>query len=146
MYDGHRMILPMRDMRRQKNYSNMHFGFQETRKIPRKRTYEEYITNGTTAIATSNPCNGVKGIWKFHVLPYASDIAWTVDAMHAHNNVVCDILSSIRPTNGGDKQLFKHRNRTTHEKVINACHEEGIPTTFHHVFTKGDCIKADSII
>ena len=63
----------------------MHFGFIESRKKPKKRTYEEYIENGTTAIATKSPCNGVKGIWKFHSLPYASDIAWTVDAMHAHN-------------------------------------------------------------
>ena len=139
-------MLPKNDMRRRKSFRNMHFGFKETREKPKKRTYEEYIANGTTAIATKMPSNGVKGIWKFHLLPYASDIAWTVDAMHAHNNVVCDILSSIRPTNGGDKQLFKHKNRTTHEKVIAACQEEGILTTSHHIFSKADCVRADSVI
>jgi len=136
----------MNDVRRQKNYRNMHFGFKESRQKPRKRSYDEYIASGKTAIETKSPCNGVKGIWKFHILPYACDIAWTVDAMHAHNNVVCDMLSSIRPTNGGDKQLFKHKNRTTHDKVLNACQAEGIPTSTHHVLSKADCIRADSVM
>ena len=144
MYDGHRMYLPSRDTRRQRRYGNLHFGFQETRNKPPIRSYCSYIESGTEAITLNKPVNGVKGIWKFHKLPYASDIARTVDAMHAHNNVICDFLASMRPTNSGDKHLFQHKNRTTHEKVITACHEEGIPTTSDHVFSKADCIRADA--
>ena len=63
--------------------------------------------------------------------------------MHAHNNVICDTIGSMRPTNSGDTQLFKHKNRTTHEKVVAACHAEGINTTTNHILTKADCVKAD---
>jgi hypothetical protein len=120
------MWLKPNDARRQKNSGQLHFGFRETRNKPRKRSYDQYVANGTVAIQNKAPCNGVKGIWKFHSLSYASDIAWTVDAMHAHNNVVCDTIATMRPTNGGDKQLYQHKNRTTHDKVLSACRDEGI--------------------
>ncbi len=94
--------------------------------MPRKRSYESYVENANEAITLNKPCNGVKGLWKFHKLPYAPYIARTVDAMHAHNNVICDIIATMRPTNSGDSLLFKHKNRTYNEKVNQACSDEGI--------------------
>ena len=130
------MCLPATDTRRQKRCGVLHFGFKETRKKPNKRSYENYIARGTEAIVLNKACDGVKGIWKFHRLNYASDIARTVDAMHAQNNVVCDFLASMRPTNSGDKQLFQHKNRTTNEKVVSACHAEGIPNITNYVIIR----------
>ena len=137
------MFLPMKDPRRQKNCGDLHFASKESRPKPKKRTYDEYLANGTEAIQTKTAVNGVRGIWTFNCLSYAKDIARTVDAMHANNNVVSDILRSIRPTTGGDRQLFKHKNRTTHPSVIEHCTDEGIPTTRNHIFTKAECITAD---
>jgi hypothetical protein len=100
--------------------SNFDFSFDEDRPPPLKRTYAQYkeyaaIAEEHNRRSTSNKKyahEGVKKIWCLDCLPYACHIHWTIDAMHCLNNIICDCLSSLRPTNSGDKKLYKFTNRT----------------------------------
>ena len=98
----------------------------EKRTVPKRRSYDTYVTNGKEAERTGKPCEGVKGVWVLDCLPYAKHIHWTVDLMHTFANVIQDTLNSMRPTNSGSAQLYKHLNRTYSESVIRVCEKEKI--------------------
>jgi hypothetical protein len=73
--------------------------------------------------------------------------------MHCFNNVITDVINSCRPTNGGEKYLYKHENRTTKRNVKEACAEEGIHLDYlaagpdltmpPWIFSKENCKQAD---
>jgi hypothetical protein len=142
VFDGIRRYLPMNDPTRNHNSAKndrdqLHFGFYEKRQPPKKRTYAEYKESARIAEEQNagNPNKifahrGVKKLWVLDILPYAMYIHWTVDMMHCWNNIIVDMLNSLRPTTSGDKKLFKHVNRTTSENVVKACTEEDI---HHHL-------------
>ena len=128
--------------------NSLQFSFQETGSLPLLRTYEDYLHSAEIAIRTGDPHDGVKGLWCLHILDYAGYIRRTVDFMHTAHNVICDILGCIRPTNGGDRKLFQHKNRTVDSVVLKACADEGIHSALrggdnNYIFSKAECIAAD---
>lgn len=137
VFDGARRYLTMQDTTRSKDSDKnrrnvMHFSSDEKRRAPKKRTYEEYKEYAAIAEeenrGKANPKyvhKGVKKLWCLDLLPYAAHIHWTVDMMHCFNNIITDMNNSLRPTQGGDKYLLRHTNRTTNAAVVSACVEEG---------------------
>jgi hypothetical protein len=167
VFDGIRRYLPMHNATRKANSKKnqndrFHFSFDETRAPPRKRTYAEYREyaaiaeeeNRTSTRAVKNSSHkGVKKLWVLDILPYAKYIHWTVDMMHCSNNIITDMLNSLRPTNSGDKKLYQHKNRTVSQNVIEACQEEGIHQHLSEnenpppwIFTKAECVAADKLM
>lgn len=165
IFDGVRRYLPLNDSRRKKDSTrntqqNLHFGFDEKKGVPRKRTYAEYkesaaiaeeANRGRPVHAVQQQHRGVKKLWVLDILPYAEHIHWTVDMMHCFQNVIKDMNNSLRPTSSGDKLLFQHTNRTTVPAVKEACFNEGIHQHMTlngnvnppWIFTKKECIEAD---
>ena len=163
VFDGIRRYLPCNDTRRKKGsrrnvQMNYHFGFDENRAAPLKRTYDEYKESAAIAEESNRGMaratgvhRGVKRLWVLDILPYAAHIHWTVDMMHCFNNVIADMTNSLRPTSSGDKTLYKHVNRTTADNVKEACMNEGIHEHLTHngntnppwVFSKAECVQAD---
>jgi len=165
VYDGIRRYLNRNDATRKKDSTkntrnNYDFSFDELRPPPIKRTYEDYKESAAIAEYENRdkgPLSknlfhhrGVKKLWCLDILPYAKHIHWTVDMMHCWNNVIHDMVNSLRPSQSGDKILYKHKNRTTTASVIAACEEENI---HHHllentnpawIFTKPECVSADA--
>ena len=133
----------------------MHHSTSEKGAYPKKRRYEDYINYGLEAERTGKPIKGVKGVWPLWILPYAMLIHWTYDQMHTMNNVICDSNKSIRPSNSGNKSktghLYKHKNRTYSQTVINGCRKEGIHEHMWDgvkppwVLTKADCNTIDNL-
>jgi hypothetical protein len=99
----------------------------------------------------STHSGGVYGLWSLHILPYAANIHWTVDMMHTFNNVIKDMLDSIRPTVSATPGLYyKHVNRTYKDSVLEKCHDEGIHNTLTTsgevppwVLSKKECMSMD---
>ena len=165
VHDGIRRYLSMNDATRKKDSAkntrdNYDFSFDEVRPPPKKRTYTDYKESAAIAEVENRdkPPNsrslyahrGVKKLWCLDILPYAKHIHWTVDMMHCWNNVIHDMLNSLRPSQSGDKTLYRHKNRTTTTSVIAACEMENI---HHHlledtnpswIFTKAECVSADA--
>ena len=138
VFDGIRRYLPLNDTRRLKNSVRngrdavLHYSFDEKRKTPKKRTYAEYIASADIAMEhnygrkdKSFNHEGVKKRSCLTILPYDCHIHKTVDCMHCFNNVIRDMVGSLRPTNSGDHKLFKHKNRTTEHSIIESCVAEG---------------------
>jgi hypothetical protein len=91
---------------------------------PAERSYEEYILNGESFIQRADKrvlaVDGVKGVWAFHVLPYASHIWKTKDRMHCADHAVKDTINVLSRSVGG------HTNRSEKLSVRIACEEHSI--------------------
>ena len=61
--------------------------------------------------------NGFKGVWAFHVLPYARHIWMSKDCMHTGDHIVRDTLNMLSKTVNG------HENRTKTKSVRRACED-----------------------
>ena len=86
---------------------------------PINRSYANYVRDGVrfnniTDVKVKH-VNGVKGIWAFDILPYASLITKTKDRMHTSQHVIEDSLRVLISTKGN------HTNRTQKDSVRNAC-------------------------
>ena len=99
---------------------------------PTDRSYDEYISNGTSFINRVDKrilaVDGVKGIWALHVLPYASHIWKTKDRMHCADHAVKDTVNVL------SKTTSFHKNRTEKYSVREACHDHGNCYMFLYVF------------
>ena len=164
VYDGYRRYLAPQDERRKaKSKKNkkegLHFSFDEEGRTPTKRTYAEYIEDGTFAdhhngvlpVDTGYSRNGVKGVWSLHVLPYADKIHWTYDLMHTFANIITDSIKSITVSHSGRAgKLYKNENRTYCDSVVTACEKERIHSSISGgsvpswVISANDCIDIDS--
>ena len=151
VYDGHRCYLPKdHPWRKKSSAANDPYQFATDDDSPPAlmRTYEEYDHNGKMG-SERQPCDGVKGLWCLHILPYVHLIRNKVDKMHTDNNTVTDTLDSLRPTQSGNAFVYKHENRTIKETVLRGCEEEGI---FYHlrngdrssILTAVECGLADA--
>lgn len=167
VFDSFRRYLPRNDTFRQRDSNKsraqgLQFAFDDRRGPPVKRTYTDYVTYARIAQDRQNnglardkdfAFRGVKKKWPLHVLPYADKIHWTMDMMHTLNNVVTDMLKSIRPTFTGDTTLGRHTNRTTTERVLKGCQDDNIhihmawANTVGNsppwILTKKECVEAD---
>ena len=164
VYDGYRRFLDPTDERRKaksrvNKKTGLHFSFDEDGRTPRKRTYDQYVADGTHCdqqmarlpVDTGYVRNGVKGVWALHVLPYAHKIHWTYDLMHTFANIITDSLKSITTTHGGRAgKLYKNDNRTYCDSVVTACENEKIHPYLtggavpHWVISANDCVAIDS--
>jgi hypothetical protein len=85
-------------------------------RIPKDRTYEEYVQQGEEAEQLGlDHIAGVKGVWTFNRLPYASSICCIKDYMHTASNVIQDSLSVLK------KDTAKHNNRCSRSVVKRDC-------------------------
>jgi hypothetical protein len=136
-----------------------HFGFDELRPPPKKRTYDEYKESAAIAEEQNEgrrgrplfAHRGVKKLWSLDILPYACHIHWSIDMMHCWNNVVVDMVASLRPTTSGDRKMYKNTNRTTSANVLEGCRQDNIhqhlddeDTPPPWIFTKKECIATDA--
>ena len=94
---------------------------------------------------------GVKKLWALDIVPYACHVHWTIDLMHCWDNVIKDMINSLRPTTSGDSKLYRHTNRTTSANVIEGCRQDDIHHHLHNedtvpswIFTKKECMEADA--
>jgi len=115
------------------NYSLLYNLKNEQEGKPRFFKYDEYIASGLEFNNLEDKrilaINGVKGVWAFHVLPYARYIWRTKDRMHTGDHVVKDSLNVLsRSVNG-------HENRTEKKTVLKACEEARI---FRFLYTVTD--------
>ena len=106
------------------NYQLMYNYRSEIATTPDLFDYDLYIANGLAFLdrldKNIRAVDGVKGIWAFHVLPYAHNIWMTKDKMHTGDHVVKDTLNALsRSVNG-------HVNRTERVSVRTACEAEKI--------------------
>lgn len=144
VYYGHRRYLKKIDIRRKKKiisstcrgalipeldpklnlFQRLQYPIQETKLDPENRTYEEYKRNGLHAMRHNMVVDGVKGLWKLDVLPYAEYILWVCDSMHTFCNVIRDAMSIFK--RGED-------NRTMKKDVRDECKRYGI---YAHLWTK----------
>ena len=121
----------------------MEFISAENRSAPLDRTYAEYIRDGEAAARTGGHVNGVKGIWVFDALPYASHICVIKDLMHTAANIIKD----------GMQVLVYNKN---HRCLRAACKSDSIAIKMHTsiynndhavvlpwVFTAAMCLKFD---
>ena len=92
------------------NYSLLFNLRHETGVKPTFFKYDEYIASGEQFNDREDrrilAINGVKGVWAFHVLPYARYIWMSKDRMHTGDHIVRDTLIMLSKTVNG------HENRT----------------------------------
>jgi hypothetical protein len=115
----------------EENENSLQYPDIEHGTFPEMRSYEEYVRDGTQAERQNDKegVNGVKGIWKLHDLPYASDIFWGKDAMHCFANIIKDSFAVLRPSKGD------FENRTEKKSVRNECERLGIFRELHNTTT-----------
>jgi Domain of unknown function (DUF4218) len=103
------------------NYSLLFNLRHETGLKPAFFKYDEYIASGEQFNDREDrrilAINGVKGVWAFHVLPYARYIWMSKDRMHTGDHIVKDTLNMLSKTVNG------HENRTEKKSVRKACEE-----------------------
>ena len=132
-YPFYSKYLPAEDPRRLKrpprvvpNYQLLYNLRTEVDEIPAMFNYEQYVAYGTEFDNREDlnikAINGVKGVWAFHVLPYAHKIWMTKDRMHTGDHVVKDTLNMLSRTVNG------HENRTEKKSVRRACEKDKIFT------------------
>ena len=113
--DSRRLKRPLRV----KYASNMYNISTEINNPPIEKTCENYIGAGKLFESNTDRkilhINGVKGIWAFHILPYASLIVKTKDRMHTSDHVINDALKVLC------KSKDNHSNRTEKAAVRSAC-------------------------
>jgi len=106
------------------NYSLMYNLRTEVDPKPPIFRYDQYIADGIEFNNRQDrkilAINGVKGVWAFHVLPYAAHIYMTKDRMHTGDHIVKDSLNVLSRTVTG------HVNRTEKRTVRNACETDRI--------------------
>ena len=125
IYPFYNQYLPMNDSRRKKRptqvrHSSVMYNVRdETLPPPINRTYADYIRDGNTFLTSPDReikhINGVKGIWAFDILPYASMIVKTKDRMHTSEHVISDALKIFSPSKD------YHVNRSQKPSVQEAC-------------------------
>ena len=130
VYPSYSRYLDLNDPRRLKRplrvpYCNAMYNLAtEVEVAPVDKSYANYIRDGSLFNASTDPkikhINGVKGIWAFDILPYASLIMKTKDRMHTSQHVVEDSLRVLIPSKG------YHSNRTEKASVRSACQEKRI--------------------
>ena len=115
MNDSRRLKRPQRVP----HYNAMYNLNNELDPPPINKSYANYVHDGVLfnnrIDLKVKHVNGVKGIWAFDILPYASLITKTKDRMHTSQHVVEDSLRVLIPTKGN------HTNRTQKDSVRNAC-------------------------
>jgi hypothetical protein len=133
---SYRRYLPINHpLRMRRQLHGLQFDSNETRQIPVDRSYATFHADGMEAdrrraVVLSNNSGslkkanevvvgGVKGVWAFDMLPYAADIIWEKDSMHAFYNAITDALNVLSPTSKSGYR--KHENRTEKPSVREEC-------------------------
>ena len=117
------------------NYSLMYNLRTEVDPKPPIFRYDQYIADGIEFNNRQDlkilAINGVKGVWAFHVLPYAAHIYMTKDRMHTGDHIVKDSLNVLSRTVTG------HVNRT--EKKLLGMHAKQIEYSHSYTPKKESC-------
>lgn len=124
VYPWYASYLNADDPRRSKHPGHQCYNIGEcTLPPPTVRSYDDYVANGSAFLSLPSEektapganVNGVKGIWAFHILPYAEHICWTKDFMHSGDHLIKDALNLFKKTGNG------HDNRTQKDTVKINC-------------------------
>jgi len=124
VYPWYASYLNIDDKRRSKHPTQYCYNIGDcTLPVPLTRSYNDYETSGSAFLSLSPEersakganVNGVKGIWAFHILPYAEHIHWTKDFMHSGDHLIKDALNLFK------KKCTGHVNRSQKVPVALNC-------------------------